>query len=281
MIERHDWNSPRCCQSCFITAIRVDTQPNPNHLCIITHAVCYIPQGCVTWAVQTQPTSLKPSLKWNVFKPCYAKVATIFSAGLTRKMTEYRLCMLRQEDGRSKKDRHDMSLLNHSPRGRASGFIRDERFTFVCFGCNHNERNQKHRSTALSGRRHPSCTHASTHTSTTTACLSAHEHTQTQRETNPWLLAAVTFTNVRWERSVHPTGSHEVKTFSFSLVLTLLFRSIPSWWMPSDRSKLVRVNTCLHYQHTSNKCAHRRTKTWWNPGRDDPCADSMLEACKF
>lgn len=120
----------------------------------------------------------------NVFNPSNAKVATIFSPGLTRKMTEYRLCMLRQEDGLSKKDRHDMSLLSHSPRGRASGFIRDERFTFESFGCNHNERNQKHRSTALSERRHPPRTHAFTHTfthtSTTSACLSAHEHTLTK-----------------------------------------------------------------------------------------------------
>lgn len=107
--------------------------------------------------------------------------------------------------------------------------------------------------------------------------------TCSQRETNPWLLAAVTFANIRWERSVPQTGFHEVKTSSFSQVPTLLFRSIPSLclgWMPTDRSKLAHMKACLHYQH-SNKCADLRTKTWWNSDRDDPCADSMLEACKF
>lgn len=139
-------------------------------------------------------------------------------------MTEYRLCMLRQEDGLSKKDRHDMSLLSHSPRGRASGFIRDERFTFESFGCNHNERNRKHRSNADTRRAH---THSHTHPPQAHAWVPM--STRSQRETNPWLLAAVTFANVRWERSVHQTGFHEVKTFSFPQVPTLLFRPIPSW----------------------------------------------------
>lgn len=38
-------------------------------------------------------------------------------------MTEYRLCMLRQEDGLSKKDRHDMSLLSHSQGGAHQALV--------------------------------------------------------------------------------------------------------------------------------------------------------------
>lgn len=126
-------------------------------------------------------------------------------------------------------------------------------------------------------------THTSTHTSTTTACMSAHEHTLTKGNQSMTIGSC----HFRQRQVGEECSSNEVPwgenflLFPGSDAAVQTNSKLTQGWMPSDRSNLVHMNTCLHYQHTSNKCAHLRTKTWWDLARDDPCADSMLEACKF
>lgn len=172
-----------------------------------------------------------------------------------------------------------MPLLSHSPRGRASGLIRDERFAFVRFGSNRNERKAAEAPIDRAQGTQTPGVHARIH-NRMPECAWAHAH-KGRRIQGYWQLSLSPTSGGSLSNEV-PWGENFLLFPGSNTAVRPNYR-LTQGWMPTDRSKLVHMNTCSRYQHASNNCAHLRTKTWRNldRGRADLCADSMLYASKF